>query len=83
MACLRTDLARLRRDEPVDPARIHFRSSPSSETTSSRLAGPTGRLFVGTGARQPRSVVFDCQEVLKPLSAQPVHPAGRGCRLHP
>jgi len=58
------DIARLRRDEPVDPERIYFRSSPTFETSSERLTGLTARLFVGSGTRHPRSVVFDFFEVL-------------------
>jgi hypothetical protein len=57
-------IARLLRDEPVDPQRIYFRSSPTFETSSERLAGLTTRLFVGSGTRHPRSVVFDFYEVL-------------------
>jgi Protein of unknown function (DUF3237) len=57
------DVARLRRDEPVDPARIYFRSSPVFETSSERLAVLTSRVFVGVGSRHPRSVVFDVYEV--------------------
>ena len=53
------DLARLRRDEPVDPARIYFRGTPRFETATPRLADLTRRVHVGTGARQPRSVTFD------------------------
>jgi Protein of unknown function (DUF3237) len=57
------DIARLRRDEPVDPARIYFRSTPRFETAAPRLAWLAGRVFVGTGTRQPRSVTFDFFEV--------------------
>jgi hypothetical protein len=57
------DIARLRRDEPVDPARIYFRGTPRFETASARLARLTTHVFVGTGARAPRSVVFDVFEV--------------------
>lgn len=57
------DIARLRRDEPVDPARIYFRSTPRFETASPRLARLTTRVFVGVGTRQPRSVLFDVFEV--------------------
>jgi hypothetical protein len=57
------DIARLRRDEAVDPARIYFRSTPRFETASPRLARLMTRLFVGVGARQPRSVLFDVFEV--------------------
>ena len=58
------DIARLRRDQPVDPARIYFRSSPTFETSSTRLSALTTRLFVGSGTRHPRSVVLDFYEVL-------------------
>ncbi|WP_448624183.1 DUF3237 domain-containing protein [Geodermatophilus sp. URMC 64] len=57
------DIARLRRDEPVDPARIYFRSTPRFETASPRLARLTTRVFVGAGTRQPRAVTFDFFEV--------------------
>src|SRR3954467_12628345 len=53
------DIARLRRDEPVDPARIYFRGAPRFETASPRLARLMTRLFVGVGSRQPRTVLFD------------------------
>jgi hypothetical protein len=57
------DIARLRHDEPVDPARIYFRATPRFETASPRLARLTTHVFVGTGTRQPRSVTFDVFEV--------------------
>ncbi len=57
------DVARLLRDEPVDPSRIYFRSSPTFETAAERLSVLTSRLFVGVGTRHPRSVVFDFFEV--------------------
>jgi hypothetical protein len=57
------DIARLRRDEPVDPARIYFRATPWFETAAPRLARLTTHVFVGTGTRQPRSVTFDVFEV--------------------
>ncbi|MGY1809468.1 DUF3237 domain-containing protein [Blastococcus sp. SYSU D00669] len=57
------DIARLRRDEPVDPARIYFRSTPRFETAAPRLVRLTTRVFVGVGTRQPRSVTFDFFEV--------------------
>jgi hypothetical protein len=53
------DIARLRQDLPVDPARIYFRSWPRFETAVPRLATLTGHLHVGSGARHPRGVVFD------------------------
>jgi hypothetical protein len=57
------DVARLLRDESVDPSRIYFRSSPTFETSAERLSALTTRLFVGVGTRHPRSVVFDFFEV--------------------
>jgi hypothetical protein len=57
------DIARLRRDEPVDPARIYFRGQPRFETASTRLHRLMTHLFVGVGTRQPRSVIFDVFEV--------------------
>jgi hypothetical protein len=57
------DIARLRRDEPVDPARIYFRSTPRFETAAPRLTRLTTHVYVGTGTRQPRSVTFDFFEV--------------------
>jgi hypothetical protein len=57
------DIERLRRDEPVDPARIYFRGQPRFETASPRLHRLTTHLFVGVGTRQPRSVTFDVFEV--------------------
>ena len=53
------DIARLRQDLPVDPARIYFRSWPRFETASPRLAALSAHLHVGTGVRHPRGVVFD------------------------
>jgi len=50
------DIAKLARGEPVDPARIYFRSHPRFETASPRLAWLNEHLFVGTGARFPDRV---------------------------
>jgi len=57
------DIARLRRDEPVDPARIYFRGTPRFETAAPRLARLMTHLFLGVGTRQPRAVLFDVFEV--------------------
>ena len=57
-------MARLIRGEPVDPAEVYFRCSPSFETASPSLAWISERLFVGTGARQPDRVVMRFFEVL-------------------
>ncbi len=51
-------IARLVRGEPVDPALIYFRCSPSFETASPALHWITERMFVGTGARYPDQVVM-------------------------
>ena len=52
------DTARLIRGEPVDPARIYFRCSPSFETASAALGWISERMFIGTGVRRP-----DCVEM--------------------
>jgi hypothetical protein len=57
------DIARLRQDLPVDPARIYFRSTPRFETEAPRLAALTSHVFVGSGVRRPRTVVFDFFQV--------------------
>lgn len=51
-------MAKLVRGEPVDPALIYFRCSPSFETASPSLRWITERMFVGSGARQPDRVVM-------------------------
>jgi hypothetical protein len=51
-------MARLVRGEPVDPALIYFRCSPSFETTSASLGWINERMFVGSGARFPDKVVM-------------------------
>jgi hypothetical protein len=56
-------MARLVRGEPVDPAHIYFRCSPSFETASPALAWITERMFVGSGARHPDRVVMQFYEL--------------------
>ena len=51
-------IARLVRGEPVDPAQVYFRCSPSFETASMALGWITERMFVGTGARYPDAVAM-------------------------
>jgi hypothetical protein len=51
-------MAKLVRGEPVDPAQIYFRCSPSFETASTSLRWITERMFVGAGARHPDKVVM-------------------------
>lgn len=57
------DIERLGHDLPVDPARIYFRSTPRFETAAPRLAELTSSVFVGSGTRLPRAVVFDFYRV--------------------
>ncbi len=57
-------IARLARGEPVDPAQIYFRCSPSFETASRALGWITERMFVGGGARHPDRVVMRFFELL-------------------
>ncbi len=47
---------RLLRGEPVDPALVYFRCSPSFETASPALGWITERLFIGSGVRRPERV---------------------------
>jgi hypothetical protein len=56
-------MAKLMRGEPVAPALVYFRCSPSFETASASLAWITERLFIGTGARHPDKVVMRFFEV--------------------
>lgn len=56
-------MARLVRGEPVDPAQIYFRCSPSFETASPALAWITERMFAGSGARHPDRVVMQFFEL--------------------
>jgi hypothetical protein len=58
------DIARLRADLPVDPARIYFRSTPCFKTSSPRLATLTSHVFVGVGSRHPTAVHFEFFMVL-------------------
>ena len=51
-------MAQLLRGEPVDPAQIYFRCTPSFETTSTALSWINERMFVGVGVRHPAQVVM-------------------------
>jgi hypothetical protein len=51
-----TDIAKLVRGEPVDPAAIYFRGVPSFEVSSPKLAWLTESIFLTTGARFPDRV---------------------------
>lgn len=57
------DIGRLLRDQPVDPTRIYFRSTPTFETAAPRLSRLNNHVFVGTGTRTPGLVCFDFFEV--------------------
>lgn len=50
------DIAKLVRDEPVDPAAIYFRCAPTFEVSHPALTWMTESLFIGTGARFPDRV---------------------------
>jgi len=50
------DIARLAQGQPVDPARIYFRTYPRFETAAPSLAWLNEQLFIGTGARFPDRV---------------------------
>jgi hypothetical protein len=56
--------ARLARGEPVDPALVYFRCSPTFETAAPSLAWVNERVFVGSGVRRPDRVEIDCFTVL-------------------
>ena len=51
-------MARLARGEPVDPAAVYFRCTPSFETASPALRWINERMFVGTGERRPQQVLL-------------------------
>jgi len=51
-------MAKIARGEPVDPAAIYFRCSPSFETASHALRWINERMFVGGGARLPDRVLM-------------------------
>jgi Protein of unknown function (DUF3237) len=58
------DMARLAAGEPVDPARVYFRCSPSFEVSHPALRWMTESLFIGVGARRPDSVEMSFYRVL-------------------
>lgn len=51
-------MAKIARGEPVDPAQIYFRCSPTFETASRALGWINERMFVGAGVRRPDRVVI-------------------------
>jgi hypothetical protein len=50
------DSAKIRRGEPVDPARVYFRCQPKFEATSSQWAWLAEHQFIGVGLRLPDAV---------------------------
>jgi hypothetical protein len=57
-------MAQLMRGEPVDPAQIYFRCTPSFETSSKALGWINERLFLGVGVREPQQVILRVFTVL-------------------
>jgi hypothetical protein len=53
------DMARLAQGEPVDPARIYFRSQPQLFAPAGPWEWLNSRLFVGAGERHPDRVRLD------------------------
>jgi hypothetical protein len=58
------DIARLKRGEPVDPARIYFRAAPRFETAAASHRWMMESLFVCTGVRKPESVELSVYRVV-------------------
>lgn len=56
-------IEQMNRGEPVDPAQIYFRCTPTFEVAAPALQWLTDRLFIGTGARHPAQVVMRFFEV--------------------
>lgn len=50
------DIAAISRGQPVDPARVYFRSIPRFETAAPQWQWLNTHLFIGTGARHPDRV---------------------------
>lgn len=57
-------MAALSRGEPVDPARIYFRTVPTFEAPPGPYAWLNGSVFLGTAARLPDRVQIKVFEVL-------------------
>ncbi len=54
---------RITRGEPVDPAEVYFRTTPSFETSAPDYQWLTRPLFIATAARHPDRVDIDVFEV--------------------
>ena len=57
-------MGRLVRGEPVDPADVYFRCTPTFETAAPTLAWIMERAFIGVGVRRPGDVVMRFFEVM-------------------
>ncbi len=57
-------LEKLKRNEPVDPELIYFRTTPKFETGSEKYRWLMQHLFVGSAARHADRVVIDVHQVL-------------------
>lgn len=57
------DAERLLRGEPVDPARVYFRTSPRFETSVPELRWLERTMFTGRAERRPDSVVVEFSPV--------------------
>jgi hypothetical protein len=57
-------LEKLKRNEPVDPALIYFRTRPRFETGDARYQWLVQHLFIGSAARHADRVVIDVHQVL-------------------
>ena len=57
-------LEKLKRNEPVDPSLIYFRTTPKFETGSEKYRWLMQHLFIGSAARHADRVVIDVHKVL-------------------
>lgn len=57
-------LEKLKRNEPVDPKLIYFRTTPKFETGSEKYRWLMQHLFIGSAARHADRVVIDVHQVL-------------------
>ena len=58
------DSAKIRRGEPVDPARVYFRCQPQLEATAPQWAWLNESQFIGTGRRAPDGVFLSFYRVI-------------------
>ena len=57
-------LEKLKRNEPVDPSLIYFRTTPKFETGSEKYRWLMQHVFIGSAARHADHVVIDVHQVL-------------------